>query len=49
MVFVIERKDGTHILCAPRTKRRPSRRRLMAFQLVIAVTCLSLGIWLLLT
>ena len=49
MVAVIERKDGTHILCTPYMKHRLSHRRTIIIQFLIADTCLSLGLWLLLS
>ena len=49
MTAVFERKDGTHILCGIRPPRRPSRRRIMVSQFVIAVACLTLGLWLMCT
>lgn len=48
MVAVFERKDGTHILCGKRPQKRPSRRRKMVLQLVLAAVCLTCGIWLML-
>jgi len=48
MVAVFERKDGTSIVCGPRPRRRHTRKKFLVLQFVLGVTCVTLGIWLLL-
>jgi hypothetical protein len=49
MAAVLERKDGTHILCSTRPRRRTSRRKVMIIQFFLGAACLTIGVWLLVT